>query len=49
MERKRLRKEKKKILPKTTDPELRKIHNKKYYEKKKNEKLNSELENQDNM
>jgi len=27
---------------KTTDPELRKIHNKKYYEKKKKEKLNSD-------
>ena len=39
----------KKNPPKTTDPELRKIHNKKYYEKKKNEKFNTESENQDNI
>ena len=30
---------------KKQDPELRKARNKRYYEKKKKEKLNSELEN----
>ena len=38
----KVKKRAKKNPPKTTDPELRKIHNKKYYEKKKKEKLNSE-------
>ena len=43
-------KEYKKTHPqKKQDPELRKARNKRYYEKKKKEKLNSELENQDNI